>query len=363
MDRTWKTNRQECAITFIIPACNAESTLERALDSILRQTDSRYQIVIVDDGSTDKTAQIGQKYAQRYPDKIRFLFQENRGPGGARNMGLRLVETGYVSFLDSDDWLMPDYAERILEQIEKAGEKPEIVMTLPVIWHEQSRAVRDWYDRELFLQIFPQDGCMVEPDRELRLYQFEVNICRKVLQMDFVRRTGFLFREKVKWEDVCPHFYLLSQCQRCMGVSVGFYYRIGSDTQTTAAAGRDRMDIIPVFGDVAKYIEQGHEELIFPAMRVLLRFSFWCIRMADVETREPLMGALHQFFRKLPGKYFVVLRQESRKQFSRKDALQYALLAAALRCKICGLPFYDYLCQEICEKLIKKLLRAKDRTA
>lgn len=362
-DSAGSAGRPSDGITFAIPAYNAEATLERTLDSILRQTDSRYRIVIVDDGSTDRTSQIGQGYAQRYPAKIKYVFQENRGIGGARNTGLQMVETAYVSFLDSDDWLMPDYVACVLGCMEAVKEKPEIVMTLPVIWHEQSQTVRDWYDRELFLQVFPRDGCMVEPDRELRLYQFEVNVCRKVLQMDFVRRIGFAFREKVKWEDVCPHFYLLSQCRRCMGVSAGFYYRIGSGTQTTATAGRGRMDIIPVFEDVAGYIGQGHEELIFPAMRVMLRFSFWCIRMADTETRRPLVRGLHQFFQTLPDKYFCILRRECRRQYSRKDALQYALLAAALRWRPCSLPFYDYLWQEICENLIKKLLRAKDGTA
>ena len=363
MEKTRNTDRQDCSITFVIPAYNAEPTLERTLDSILRQTDSRYRIVIVDDGSVDRTSLIGQGYAERHPEIIRYFFQKNKGMGGARNTGLKLVETAYVSFLDSDDWLMPDYVERILGQIERAEERPEIVMTLPVIWHEQSRAVRDWYDRELFLQIFSQDGCMVEPDREPRLYQFEVNACRKVLQMDFVRRTHFVFREKVKWEDVYPHFYLLSECRRCMGVSVGFYYRIGSNTQATASVGSDRMDIFPVFEDLINYIEQGHEELVFPAMRVILRFSFWCIRMTDTETRKPLVKRIHLFLRKLPDRYFRILRMESRRQFSRKDALQYVLLAAALRWKICSLPFYDYLWQEICEKMIKKTLKAKDRTA
>lgn len=358
-------NRKEdrAVITFVIPAYNAELTLERTLNSVLRQSDDRYRILLIDDGSVDGTAQIGKEYAEKYPQKIRYFFQENRGLGGARNTGLKLVETEYVSFLDSDDWLMADYVERILGQIEAAEKKPEIVMTLPTIWHEQSRAVQDWYDRELFLKIFPEDGRMVEPEKELRLYQFEVNVCRKVLQMEFVRRTHFSFREKVKWEDVYPHFYLLSQCRRCMGVAVGFYYRIGSETQITACTGNDRMDIVPVFGDVVSYIERRHEELIFPAMRVILRFSFWCIRMADVGTRKPLVKRLHSFYKKLPGRYFRILRRESRRWLPRKDAVQYALLSAALRWKPLSLLFYDYLWQEICEKLVKKVLKAKDRTA
>lgn len=123
------------------------------------------------------------------------------------------------------------------------------------------------------------------------------------------------------------------------------------------------MDILPVFKDVVDYIEQGHQNLIFPAMRVMLRFSFWCIRMADMETRKLLVRRLHLFFRKLPGRYYRILRRECRRQFPPKDAVQYTLLSAALRQNPWSLLFYDYLWQEICEKLIKKLLKAKDRTA
>ncbi|MDE7198227.1 MAG: glycosyltransferase family 2 protein [Lachnospiraceae bacterium] len=355
--------KTEYAITFVIPAYNAEKTLGRTVDSILGQTDGRYRIIIVDDGSVDQTAGIGQKYASRYPDQIRYVCQTNKGQGGARNTGLRMVETAYVSFLASDDWLMTDYVERILGGIAGAEEPPEMVMTLPVIYHEQSHAVRDWYDKELFAQIFPADGHIVKPAAEERLYQFEVNICRKVLSMEFVRRTHFSFREKIKWEDVCPHFYLLSECHRCMGVSVGFYYRVGESTQTTAQTGSSRMDILPVFEELLAYLGEGREELVFPAMRVILRFSLWCIRMSDRQTRKKLVDGLYVFFRKIPGRYIRILRRESKRQYSAMDALQYGLLAVALRHRICRFLFYDYLLQDICEKVIKKTGKVHNRVA
>lgn len=350
-------------ITFVIPAYNAERTLRRTIDSILWQTDGRYRVVIVDDGSVDGTARIGRAYAAQYPDKIRYLFQENKGQGSARNTGMAYVETSYVAFLDSDDWLMPEYVERILGVTVDAGETPEIVMTLPVIWHEHSHVVRDWYDRKLFQEIFPLDGDVVDPCRELRLYQFEVNVCRKVLSMEFVRRTAFSFQEGVKWEDVYPHFLLLSRCRRCMGVGVGFYYRIGSDTQTTACRGEERLDILTVFDDLTGFLEESREELIFPVMRVMVRYAFWCIRMADLETRRLLTRKLQFFFRRLPERYIRILRRESVRQFSRVDAMQYALLAAALRYRVCNRIFYDYLLQEICERSLKKILGAKKGVA
>ncbi|MCM1386968.1 MAG: glycosyltransferase family 2 protein [Bacillus sp. (in: Bacteria)] len=353
------------ALTFIIPAYNAEKTLVRTLESILWQTDDRYCIIIVDDGSMDRTAEIGHSYAGQYPEKIRYIYQKNKKQcGGARNTGLRMTETAYVSFLDSDDWLMPDYVEQILGEIEKALQPPEMIMTLPVIYHEQSHIVRDWYDKKLFEQVFSRSGVIVEPQREKRLYQFEVNACRKVLSMEFVRRTKFAFREEIKWEDVYPHFYLLSECHSCMGVYVGFYYRIGESTQTTAATGRERLDILPVFEDLLHFMKrQDRDELVFPIMRIILRFSFWCIRMADVDTRKTLVYKIQRFFRRIPKKYIRILARESIKQYALKDALQYMLLSMALRSRIGSIVFYDYLFQEVCEKIIKKALKAENKVA
>ena len=94
----------------------------------------------------------------------------------------------------------------------------------------------------------------------------------------------------MKWEDVYPHFYLLSRCRLCMGISTGFYYRIGEGTQTTACTGSERLEILQVFGDLERFLQREEESLIFPVMRVIVRFAFWCIRMADVETREVLVN-------------------------------------------------------------------------
>ncbi|MDE6203377.1 MAG: glycosyltransferase family 2 protein, partial [Lachnospiraceae bacterium] len=240
----------------MVPAYNAEKTLARTIESILHQTDDRYKLILVNDGSTDRTDEICQSYLAEKNDKIRYIPQENRGLGGARNTGLRFVDTPYVSFLDSDDWLMPQYVEKLIWHLDRhKGENIEMIMTLPQIFHEGSRAVRDWYDKDLFDEIFTSEGEIINPGEKEDIYRFEVNQCRKVLHMDFVKRVNFSFREKIKWEDVYPHFYLLSQCTACMGISeIGFYYRIGSSSQITASRGADRLDLLIVFEDLLQYI-------------------------------------------------------------------------------------------------------------
>ena len=350
-------------ITFVIPAYNAERTLQRTVRSVLSQTDERYDIILVDDGSTDHTPDICREFKGCYGDKITYIRQENRGLGGARNRGMELVRTEYVSFLDSDDWLMPEYVETILKHL---TENPvEMVMVLPQIYHERSRCIIDWYDREVFQGIFDTDGRVIEPCHTAEVYRLEVNQCRKVLSMDFVKRTGFCFREQIKWEDVFPHFFLLSQCRSCMGIrSTGFYYRIGGSGQITASQGEERLDVLTVFEDLISYlIREEKKELRFPAMRVIVRFSIWCIRMSEDGVRQKLVKRLHRFYRELPGDFCGILRRESRRTYSRADAMQYRLFVTAIKSRFFHRIFYDYLYQEVGERLIKGLLGAKERVA
>lgn len=357
--------KSQILITFVVPAYNAEATLDRTMYSIVNQSSGQWRAIIVNDGSKDATAQIAEQYARAYSDRVTYIEQENRGLGGARNHGLELVQTSYVSFLDSDDWLMPDYVEKIALALEKASEEPEMILVLPKIYHEESKVVKKWYDEDNFLTVFPEDGIIVNPVNEPLLYQFEVNQCRKVLNMNFVRRTQFSFREKVKWEDVYPHFYLLSQCTKCMGIrSVGFYYRIGCSSQITASHGRDRLDFMQVMKDLTSYIElESKDNLIFPMMRVIIRFSVWCIRMADMDIRNEMVNSLHKAYVKLPARYPRILWRECKRQYALKDALQYRLFWTAIRYKIFNFVFEDYLWQDVCEKILKRLLHAENHVA
>lgn len=353
-------------VTFIVPAYNAEKTLERTIESILHQTDGRYKLILVNDGSVDGTDKICQCYLSQNREKICYISQENRGLGGARNAGLKIVETPYVAFLDSDDWLKPQYVEKLIFHLDRhKGKDIEMIMTLPQIFHEASRVVCDWYDKELFEDIFSQEGEIVNPQEKAALYRLEVNQCRKILKMDFVKKIKFSFRENVKWEDVYPHFYLLSKCTSCMGIGeIGFYYRIGSSEQITASRGADRLDLLIVFEDLLNYIEkEDRTDLYFPVMRVLIRFSIWCIRMTDIDHRKLLVNKVHGLFKKFSFSYYKKFVQEIGKNCTKADARQYFLFMWAIRCRIFNFIFYDYLWQEMCEKIIKKILGAGERVA
>ena len=105
--------RVDALISIIVPAFNAEDTIEKAVNSILNQTIDIYEIIIVDDGSTDKTPIICDQYAEMNTS-IRVIHTENRGVSAARNRGLLESRGEYIGFVDSDDWLKPKMYETLL---------------------------------------------------------------------------------------------------------------------------------------------------------------------------------------------------------------------------------------------------------
>jgi len=90
--------------SVIIPAYNSESTLARAIDSILAQNYPAHEIIVIDDGSTDGTADVAARYGQ----KLRYIRQENAGVSSARNHGAQVASGDWLAFLDADDWYYPD---------------------------------------------------------------------------------------------------------------------------------------------------------------------------------------------------------------------------------------------------------------
>lgn len=101
-------------VSVIIPTYNREDVISRAIDSVLEQTYTDYEIIIVDDGSTDNTEEVINEL-QREHDEITFFSQENAGAAVARNHGIRKANGNYIAFLDSDDQWLPEKLETQLE--------------------------------------------------------------------------------------------------------------------------------------------------------------------------------------------------------------------------------------------------------
>lgn len=111
-------------LSIIVPVYNmaSDGKLEYCLDSLVNQTVEDYEVIAVDDCSTDHSFEILKRYEARYPEKFHAVHSEvNRHQGGAKNIGLRMAKGDWIGFIDSDDWITKDMYERLIERAESAG--------------------------------------------------------------------------------------------------------------------------------------------------------------------------------------------------------------------------------------------------
>jgi glycosyltransferase involved in cell wall biosynthesis len=109
-------------VSIIVPCHNEQKHISECLDSLLNQTlePDSYEIIVVDDGSSDRTVEIVQSYVARYPGKVRFFQRQHGGPALARNYGVTQAKTnGVLAFLDADMIFAPDFVQKLIEPIER----------------------------------------------------------------------------------------------------------------------------------------------------------------------------------------------------------------------------------------------------
>src|SRR5215212_3401935 len=115
-------------VSAIVAFSDAERFIEEAIESVFAQTYDNWELLLVDDGSTDGSTRIALGYAERYPSKVRYLEHpghQNRGTGASRNLGIEHAKGEYVAFLDADDvWL----EHKLGQQVAVLNSHPEAGM-------------------------------------------------------------------------------------------------------------------------------------------------------------------------------------------------------------------------------------------
>ena len=129
-------------VSVIVPVYNVEKYLKRCLESILNQTEKDIEVIIVNDGSTDKSQDIIDVYVNEYPDKIIPLIKENGGLSDARNYGIPYATGEYIAFLDSDDYVDCGLYEKMLQSTD-GGKKLIVSCGYVMEWNDHSKIKRD----------------------------------------------------------------------------------------------------------------------------------------------------------------------------------------------------------------------------
>jgi glycosyltransferase involved in cell wall biosynthesis len=151
---------------------NAEEFIEEAVESALAQTYDRWELLLVDDGSTDRSSAIARQYAERRPEKVRYLEhagKENRGMSASRNLGIRNARGKYIAFLDADDAWLP---RKLEEQVALLDAHPEAAMVygLSEFWYSWAGGPEEKNDFLHHLGV--PSGELIQPPALIRRFFF-----------------------------------------------------------------------------------------------------------------------------------------------------------------------------------------------
>lgn len=108
----------EIKFSIIVPVYNVEAYLEKCLDSLIVQTYQDYEIIAIDDGSTDQSSRILDLYQKKFPERLQVYHEENKGVSAARNKGVSYAKGEYLIFVDSDDYVKEDLLDMINQNLE-----------------------------------------------------------------------------------------------------------------------------------------------------------------------------------------------------------------------------------------------------
>ncbi|MGB7933334.1 MAG: glycosyltransferase [Gammaproteobacteria bacterium] len=141
-------------VTVIIPAYNSAQQLPEALDSVFKQTYRDFEIIVVDDGSTDGTREL----LEGYKNRITYLYQENAGPSKARNTGIRAAKGRYLAFLDADDHWLPPKLELQIKLIESDPRLGLVFSDAEYFGGGESMVGSYWKQRGCYDQMISESG-------------------------------------------------------------------------------------------------------------------------------------------------------------------------------------------------------------
>lgn len=277
---------KDVTITLVIPVYNVEPYLEQCLESVVNQSVSFDEIILINDGSTDNSLKICKQYVSSY-NYFEFINQENKGLSSARNVGMEHASSKYIMFLDSDDYLRNDTAEILKSRLQNA-EYDAIFFDSDILCETDFNLIkRNIYDRsETNIDGMSMSGWKYFSICYPRNYV--VSACMAVYKKDLIRNAMIQFPEGRYYEDNYFTFAFLNQVKNVIHISDKLYQRRYREHSITISKYTEKkfIDYIEVSRLVWKNICKSKYENI-PELRKLLfaYISDQCIRsLKDYQT-------------------------------------------------------------------------------
>lgn len=256
-------NREEKLISVIVAAYNIEAYLSRCLDSLLSQTYTNLEILVVDDGSKDGTGNICDRYAAK-DSRIKVIHQENMGLSGARNSALTIASGEYIGYVDGDDWVEQNMYREMYYACEQQGAELAVCAYRQIGGHDQQSFSNQRYvlTREQALDVYICD------DKPYHIYN---SVWSKLFRRDIVGNLQFPVGKRS--EDIMYTTCALTKCHTCVLLDTPYYNYVVDREGSIMNQGlhqRRFQDEIPFWKEQVDYLKGIGMEL--PAQKALYHF-------------------------------------------------------------------------------------------
>jgi len=268
-------------LSIIVPVYNVESYIDKCLESLVNQTIDEMEIIIVNDGSTDNSYKIIEKYIKRYPEKIIYLTKKNGGLSDARNFGLKYANGEYVGFVDSDDYIDVTTYEKMYK---KAQQEDADMVECDFYWVYQNRMKKDI-------------GTLYNTKKEM--FQIaRVMACNKIIRRKIIDDAKVEFPKGLRYEDTEFFYKLLPFIEKVGFVKEPLYFYIQRGTSICNTQNEKTTDMFKILNNVLEYYKENNlyeeykDELEYIYVKYLLGSSF--LRMVKIRDDKMRKNVLRE---------------------------------------------------------------------
>ena len=210
-------------VSVIIPAYNTEQYIAKCLKSLISQTLKEIEIIVINDGSTDSTLEIINEFAAA-DGRIKVISQENKKQGAARNRGMEIAAGEYIGFVDSDDWVDPDFYEKLYNAVKK--DNFDIAVT-SIIKHKEKKLQYNIHcKKEVAASDLKQKIKLCE-DKKHRFF----SIYNKIYKASLIKDNDIFFSDGIVCEDIIfsiKTLYFSGKIITVPGVCYHYTYNVNS---------------------------------------------------------------------------------------------------------------------------------------
>ncbi len=260
-----KETKKRPLVSIVVPCYNVEKYISCCLDSLVDQSYSNVEIILIDDGSTDRTSELIREYADKYSN-VFYHFRENGGLSAARNSGIALAKGEYIAFVDSDDWVEPDYIEKLYRTILRGNADIAICgfkkedMEEDIVTFDRDELMSSHAAMRILGDIYPKENVLM------------VIACNKLYKASLFDNLRFP-ECRIHEDEFCAH-RIIGKADVVSVITDPLYHyriRVGSITANDKMQNLKHMDYLDAFSDRIS----GVSNMMFGDLLIFMIYTYY----------------------------------------------------------------------------------------